>query len=198
MTDPVVALRDKEARLEARLKKARAAVERDESELEEVRTALRQLAKLGLISGEDDDDQGPFAGDINAAHSAILSCVPYGEEFAIAPKEVVAMLQAGGGFEQSADYVRTALWRMATKKRIIESKNGLYWRPAVELAEANVNRNVKAPDASTSEASNGSGLDTGRGTGFPSTPPGGSIPPSSTHPRPAPAWDADLDDDVPF
>jgi len=67
---------------------------------------------------------------------------------------------------------------------ILQSKEGRYWRPKNEEAPAETG------------ASNRAGLVTGRGSGFPPSPPGGSIPPSSTHVPTG--FEADLDDDVPF
>lgn len=189
MSDAVTVLRQKAAKLESRVNKTRASLEAAEIELAEIQTAIRVLAKMGLAPEVEPDGDHGGGGEVNAAHTAILALVPHGEEFAIAPKEVFTQLKGRDDFDQSADYVRTALWRMATKKKILESRNGLYWRPVRP-------ESVEAPDAQTPRASNGSVGPHGGGTGFPSSSPEGSIPSGSTQFQ-VPSFDDDLDD-VPF
>lgn len=165
-----------------------ARVERDE-----LAVAMRVLAKHGYI---DTDAVAPsntnrHAG-LNEQQSQVYECTGYGEIVGLAPKDVVGMLHSKGIDNLSADYVRTTLWRLA-QRGLLQSQNGLYWRPGAPDAA-----NVEAPDAKTSEASEVSGPVTGRERGYPPSTPEGSIPSGSTQSRPNPAWDEDLDPDVPF
>lgn len=183
MSETATLLREKEASLDRRVSRLRGSLEKAEAELAEVRTALKVLIGLGLVEeeqGQSEPDGGNEA--LNENQSAVLSCVPFGEENAVAPKTIIDTLEFTGQ-ALNGDYVRTVLWRAATKRNLIRSKNGLYWRDKEEApAEA--------------EASRNSGP-VGRERGYPPSTPEGSTPSGST--RPPLGFETELeDDDVPF
>jgi hypothetical protein len=188
MADAVSLLREKEAKLAGKVKRTRATLEAMETELNETAIAIRVLSSLGL-SPEIEEEQAD-AG-MTAPQAAVLAAVPYTRELAVAPRDIFNAVRANGAHaDLTSDYVRTALWRMATKKNLIKSEDGLYWR------EAQHAENVEAPDAETSEASEIAGP-LGGERGYPPSAPEGSIPSGSTHVQPE-SFDTDLDDDVPF
>lgn len=183
MTDTGTVLREKEAKLEARVKKARVTLESLETELTEVRTTLKVLVSMGLAEAPADlHDDGPSGTDaLSENQSAVIAVVPQGEDQARPPKHIIDMVNLIGP-ELNGDYVRTVLWRLA-KRGIIHNTNGLYWREKEEApAEA--------------EASSSKGP-VGREGGYPPSTPEGSIPSGSTPPHTSEAdvWD---DDDIPF
>jgi hypothetical protein len=180
-------LKQKHAKAQAKLDKARANLIAAQKDFEELDTALNVLTKHGYIDDEDTKASGPSASVApNETHAFLLRFVPAGEIGAIAPKEVADMVRSHGRDDLDPDYIRTVLWRLA-QRGVLMNKDGRYWRP----------RKDEAPDAETSEASNSTGPVTGRERGYPPSTPEGSIPSGSTHVQPS-AFDEDLDDDVPF
>jgi hypothetical protein len=184
MTDTGTVLREKEAKLEGRVKKARATLESLETELNEVKTALKVLVSMGLAEAPAAlQDDGGGADALNQNQAAILAVVPEGQDDALPPKALIDKL-AFRGMEMNGDYVRTVLWRLA-KRGAIYNANGLYWR------------NKEEAPGLPPEASNSLGPVTGRREPSSSIPSEGSIPSGSTPPHTSAveAWD---DDDIPF
>lgn len=191
-TDPAFAsaIREKFLKSEQRVRRAESALEKAKQEHEELAVTVRTLIRHGLIADEGTAGRhAPEAADMNEAQSVVLSFVPKGEANAASPKEIISELHNAGREDLSGDYIRTTLWRFA-KRGALKSVNGLYWWPSV-TGQVEI---VEAPDTLVSEASINTGPVTGRGTGFPSTPPEGSIPSGST-PSIRPPWETDVDDD---
>lgn len=186
MTDTGTVLREREAKLEVRTRKARASLESLETELNEVRTALKVLVSMGLAEAPATmADDAPSADALSENQAAVIAMVPQGEDAAQPPKTIIELVNLIGP-ELNGDYVRTVLWR-AAKRGIIHNKNGLYWREKEE-----------APGLPP-EASESLGPVTGRREPSSSTPSEGSIPSGSTPPQEtvvAVPWDDD--DDIPF
>lgn len=187
-------LKSKLSKADARVRRLESTLSNARKERDELATALRVLVKLGHI----EDDSGAASDEIEAAtanerQSLVLDQVPEGQQYAVAPKDVTSALHALGLTDITADYVRTTLWRFA-QRELLKNADGLYWRAITPDTE-----NVTAPDARTSEADNFMGPATGRGTGFPPTPPEGSIPSGSTPPSDYKPWHVvPDDDDIPF
>jgi len=177
MTDTGTVLREKEAKLEARAKRARSTLESLETQLDEVRTALKVLVSMGLAEApaELPGDGASGSDALNEKQAAVIAMVPEGEDKAQPPKHIIDALAVIGP-DLNGDYVRTVLWR-AAKRGIIHNKNGLYWREKEEASGL------------PPEASNSLGPVTGRRTPSSSIPSEGSIP-SRLHRKqknPAPA-----------
>jgi hypothetical protein len=190
-------LKDKLSKAEAKVIRTRTAYETAVRERDEFHVAMKVLIKHGYIQEEGSAPYGVFekatgAGTValNEDQTLVLDSVPYGEQFATPPRDVVNIIHAGGRDDLSGDYIRTTLWRLA-RRDILKSANGLYWRPLTS-------ENVEAPDAHATEASDDLGPVTGRGRVFPAKPPEGSIPSGSTPSNVADDFDSLLDDDVPF
>lgn len=185
-------LKDKLSKADSKVNRLESALSVARKERDDLATAYRVLVKLGHIEdGGTPADTTPSTG-ANEKQAIVLELVPFGEQYAVAPKDVTAILHNRGLEDITADYVRTTLWRFA-QRNVLQSGDGLYWRRTPEL------NSVAAPDAETSRADNEStGPATGRGTGFPPTPPEGSIPSGSTPSNTSPGWGDDLEDDIPF
>jgi hypothetical protein len=184
MTDTGTVLREKEAKLETRVKRARATLESLETQLGEVRTTLKVLVDMGLAEAPADLHDGADGGaeTLNENQSAVVATVPEGEDNALPPKGIIDKLEFRGT-NLNGDYVRTVLWRLA-KRGAIHNKNGLYWRDKEEASGLEP------------EASDSLGLHGGEAPSS-SRSPEGSIPSRSTPVHAS--FDADLDDDdVPF
>lgn len=158
LTAFIADLREKRDKAEARVRRTKANHEAAVRDFEELDCAYTVLIKHGYI--KDAAGHEPAGAAMNETQALVLSCVPYGEVFAIAPKDVANMLHARGRDDITADYVRTTLWRLA-KREILKSEGGLYWRPGKPDLE-----NVAAPDAETSRAGNGRVGPHGGGTGW--------------------------------
>jgi hypothetical protein len=127
MTDAVSLLREKQSKLAARVRKARASLKTVEDELDEVETALRVLLKMGLSPNVEEESAAVTTVDsASRAQAAVMAAVPVGEDGALAPKEVQAIVLRRGIFV-SGNYVRTTLWRMARRGQLA-SANGRYWK----------------------------------------------------------------------
>lgn len=193
-TDSVaVDLKNKLSQAEARVRKFESSLQKAREDRDELAVTLRVLGKHGYMGlDETAGVTAGRAGEMNALQALVTACVPGFDSPGITPKNVTTVLHTAGRQDVSGDYVRTTLWRMA-QRGILKSENGRYWR--IESPAAG---NVAAPDAQTPRADNEStGPDTGRGTGFPSTPPEGSIPSGSTFVQGS-GYADDLDDDIPF
>lgn len=190
MTDSpafVTDLIEKRAKAEAKVKRMEASLAAARKDFDELDVAVNVLTKHGYIQGDEGQAAPAITAQngLNDTYSYLLRFVPFGEDLAIAPKEVTDMVRRDGRADLSGDYIRTALWRMG-QRGVLEGNDGRYWRPKKE----------EAPDASTSGASETTGPVTGRERGYPPSTPEGSIPSGSTHVQAA--YESDLDDDVPF
>lgn len=184
MTDTGAVLREKEAKLAAKVRRARLTLESAETELNEVRTALKVLVGMGLAEAPAELAEGAAAPDaLNDNQAAVIAMVPDSEERAQQPKQIIETLALIGP-ELNGDYVRTVLWR-AAKRGIIHNKNGLYWRDKEE-----------APGCKPEASDNSGPVDGSQGAAWHHSPEG-SIPSGSTPSQPAEEVDWE-DDDVPF
>lgn len=193
-TDSVAAdLKSKLSQAEARVRKLESSLEKAREDRDELAVTLRVLGKHGYMGAAETEAVTAGRGaEMNALQAVVIACVPGSGSPGITPKNVTAILHTAGRPDVSGDYVRTTLWRMA-QRGVLKSENGQYWR--IETPDA---ENVEAPDALTPRANNEStGPDTGRGTGFPPTPPEGSIPSGSTSHFTGGFAD-EMDDDIPF
>jgi hypothetical protein len=177
-------LKEKRAKAQAKLEKARANVVTALKDFEELDTAINVLTKHGYIQG--DVEQAPMDKpvEVNETYALLLRFLPRGEHMAMAPKQITELM-ISKGYELDPDYVRTALWRMA-QRDILINRDGRYWWPRPK---------EEAPDAETSEASESTGL---AGHGGSDCQPASE---SSSLSRSTPSQTvqvADWDDDVPF
>lgn len=202
MVEPVALLKDKRAKLAARVKKAQAALDAAKAELDETETAIRVLVRMGLAT--DDETPTPSGPPITEAQKLVLSALETDPDKGRSPKEVLEVLKSKG-VEMNPDYVRTALWRLA-KRELVSTANSVYWKVTSTGDGANPSPKNETPDAETPGVSGRSGrvaeledpekseqrpFRKGENVGSSPTPPSSdSDVPDLTH------WDSD--DDVPF
>jgi hypothetical protein len=201
MTDAPTILRTNIDKQRLKVEKLRTALAAAELELNENETALRVLVKLGLapeVECADDD----LSESMTDTQSLLLGAIPYGIANAAAPKDVYATLRAKGNHGVTADYVRTALWRLK-KRGIIDGDSRHYWRtdasPATKQPENEAAPNAEALEADKEfgrvaeleEPASSEQHPFRKGENVGSSP----TPPSHGH---FGAFDSDLDDDDPF
>ena len=202
MTDTISILREKRAKLAAKVAKTAAALDAAQSELDETETAIRVLVKMGLAPDEDTD----ATANVGVTHGQelILSVLSDMPEQGMSPRAVLLALKAKGN-ALSADYVRTALWRLA-KRNAIATANSMYWRLPSAGGPQTETESIETPDVAAPGVSIIDGRvaeleepnkseqrpsATGENVGSSPTPPAPSANVQSEN-----SWD--FDDDVPF
>lgn len=124
VSDTISILREKRTKLAAKVAKTAAALDAAQTELDETETAIRVLVKMGLAA--DEDIETPANANVTHGQEQILSVLSDAPERGLSPRAVLLALRAQG-VALSADYVRTALWRLA-KRGAIATANSNYWR----------------------------------------------------------------------
>ena len=161
----VTDLIDLHAKAQARMKRAEATFGAAKKDFDDLDVALSVLRKHGYLPADPHQPAPKSAGSgeepLNDNYLLMLRHIPFRADWAVAPKYVTGEVHKKGREDLSADYIRTALWRMA-KRGILESNDGRYWRP----------RKEEASDAETAEASKvRMGLaDGSQGRGYPPSP----------------------------
>lgn len=203
VTDTITILREKRAKLAAKVAKTAAALDAAQSELDETETAIRVLVKMGLAPDEDAEASSNLG--VTHGQELILSVLSDVPEEGMSPRAVLLALKARGN-ALSADYVRTALWRLA-RRNAIATANSLYWRlPSAGSQQTEKPESNKTPDVVTPGVSIVDGrvaelegpekteqrpFRKGENVGSSPTPP--ALPVNDQAER---SWD--FDDDVPF
>lgn len=183
---------EKRSKAQARVKSLEVKLASARKEFDELNVAVTVLTRHGYLRADDAAEAAPApaeadTGDrLNDTYMFLLRFIPFSADWAVAPKHVTSEVHQKGRTDLSADYIRTALWRMGQRGILESNGDGRYWRP----------RKNEAPDAETSEASETTGPVTGRERGYPPSTPEGSIPSGSTPSQPA--AEVDWEDDVPF
>ncbi len=195
-TPAVVAdLREKFSKADSKVKRRETALASALEARDELAIAMRVLAKHGYMDSESvaPANMNRQTG-LNEKQALVFSCVPHGEDRAVAPKFVTDVLNFDDHTDITGDYVRTTLWRLA-QRGMLRNANGLYWR--AESAEA---ENVATPGVFAPGADNGIAGPLGGERGYPPSAPEGSIPSGSTLSPEALRLldDTPGDDDVPF
>ena len=191
MLDPLSIARDRLAKAESRVQRLEKQLEGARAERDDLQTTVRVMAE---ITGETAAD-GPVA-EIQGRQKDILRLLPDEPAKGAAPAALYDMYKLICDEDITLDTFRTTTWRMKGNvfvlphhgRYLVKANDGKYWKEAIAKEEAS--------DAQTSEASKKLGP-LGGERGFPPTAPEGSIPSGSTRAQPA-AFDAELDDDVPF
>jgi hypothetical protein len=124
MSETIAILRDKRAKLSAKVAKMASALETARAELSDTETAIKVLVQMGLAPDIDSDT--PAAAPVTESQEAILSVLSDKPHEGMSPRQVLAALDFRGT-PMNADYVRTALWRLA-KRGTIATANSTYWK----------------------------------------------------------------------
>lgn len=136
MNDVMALLKDRRAKVEARLARAVKSLEMVRKELADLQAAERVM---GEITGESPESKS--SGSISDRDKEIAKLLEIGQDSSISPIDLHPRYVEATGDGINLDAFRTALWRLQKKviqgdecAWIIRSDSGRYWRE--EMSEA--------------------------------------------------------------
>ena len=143
MENAVALLREKVSKAEVKLLRAQKTMETAQTELADLRTALRVFETITGSGASAAGSSGPSAAVLDR-QACIVDLLKIGREQGVPPAELYEAYVGLGSEEISIDTFRTTIWRM--KDRLYEGKNGAlfvvyadagrYWKqPATDLTE---------------------------------------------------------------
>lgn len=198
MVDPLKVIEERIQRLRAKVEKHEKALESARCELSDMETALRVLSG---VMGESTPNTGmaTYASVANRQRD-ILAFLSEGAENSQAPVGIFNAYKVSAVGDINIDTFRTTIWRMRDKwfdlggvQWCVRSANGAYWKE----------KNNETPGAATPGVSKEFGReaeseDSSVAQHRAANPESVGSNPTASVPQFKSAFDADLDDDVPF